>query len=104
MGIIRKVRIKNIQRVVSYTSTLILVVAVVCWITNYSNRKLDIDTGYVRDSVRTALVHCYALEGSYPSSISHLVQYGVVLDYDKYIYYYDVFASNIMPDVVIVQK
>lgn len=54
----------------------------------------------VRDSIRHALVTCYAVEGSYPDSIDHLAEnYGLAYDSDEIYVYYDAFASNIMPEV-----
>lgn len=54
----------------------------------------------VRDSIRRALVTCYAVEGSYPDSIDYLVaNYGLAFDTEQIHVYYDAFASNIMPEV-----
>ena len=56
----------------------------------------------VRDAIIRALIACYAAEGSYPASLSYLEQhYGVVIDYDKYIINYGVFASNVVPEVTL---
>ncbi len=56
-------------------------------------------------AVRRALVTCYALEGSYPSTFEYLEEnYGLSIDHSKYIVDYDCFASNIMPDFVIIRK
>jgi len=53
-----------------------------------------------KNAVIRAAVQCYALEGRYPLSISHLIEnYGLSIDCEKYIVHYQAFASNIMPDI-----
>ncbi|MDR0857591.1 MAG: hypothetical protein LBN97_01010 [Oscillospiraceae bacterium] len=52
------------------------------------------------NSIRKAVVVCYALEGRYPESIEYLIEnYGIRVDNSKFIVGYSIFASNIMPDV-----
>jgi hypothetical protein len=54
--------------------------------------------------IRRALVQGYALEGSYPPSLEHVEAYGVILDYNRYVYYFEWFASNIIPTVVVLER
>jgi hypothetical protein len=55
-----------------------------------------------RDAIIRALITCYAAEGSYPSSLSYLERhYGVIIDHEKYIVNYGVFASNVVPEVTL---
>lgn len=57
----------------------------------------------VRDSVDRALVQCYALEGSYPGDLYYIRDnYGIVMDEQRFLYYYEAFGSNIKPDVIII--
>jgi hypothetical protein len=52
----------------------------------------------LRNSIRRAVVSCYAVEGSYPESVDYIVEnYGVVIDESKFRVFYDIFGSNIMP-------
>ena len=47
---------------------------------------------------------CYAAEGIYPPSVDYLVDhYGIQIE-DKYVVYYDVFASNLMPEITVLEK
>ena len=56
-------------------------------------------------AIERALITCYAAEGSYPAEFSYLEQhYGLTIDHDKYIVDYQIFASNIKPDVTLLQK
>ena len=57
------------------------------------------------DSLRRAVVSCYALEGQYPPDIAYLQeQYGLQIDMDRYMVHYEVFAENIMPDITVLER
>ncbi|MCL1982090.1 MAG: hypothetical protein FWG53_03220 [Clostridiales bacterium] len=56
------------------------------------------------DSIRRAVVNCYASEGNYPPSYEYLKShYGISVDESKYIVHYEIFASNIMPDITVLE-
>lgn len=62
-----------------------------------------------REQLETALrrsaVACYAAEGIYPDDISYLEEhYGVQIDEERYTVIYDVFASNLMPDITVLEN
>lgn len=55
-----------------------------------------------RRAVTRASVQCYAIEGRYPPSVEYLEEnYGVRIDRDRYNVFYNGFASNVMPEIVI---
>lgn len=54
----------------------------------------------VQDAIQNALVTCYAVEGSYPGDLGYLKEhYGLAYDEERFLVYYDAFASNILPEV-----
>ena len=58
----------------------------------------------LEESVMRAAVQCYAIEGSYPESIAYIEKrYGVYIDRTRYAVHYEIFASNILPDITVVQ-
>ncbi|MEL7569287.1 MAG: hypothetical protein AAGU14_01865 [Eubacteriaceae bacterium] len=72
-------------------------------ITNQSSRKEDISAA--EKSIQKAAVTCYAIEGRYPPSYEYLKQnYAIDINTDKYAVFYSVFASNIMPDITVLEK
>lgn len=81
----------------------LLVIAIIIGVVIFSIDKdgyEDKRTQQVKNSVMSCVVQCYALEGSYPNDLNYLQEnYGLQLDNDKYIYHYEKFASNILPDV-----
>lgn len=57
------------------------------------------------DAIIRSAVQCYAIEGFYPPDIEYLENnYGLVVNHNKYVVSYNVFASNIMPDVEVFIK
>ena len=63
------------------------------------------ETETVERAVRAAMLTCYAVEGAYPSDVDYLRRYyGLTWDENAYIVVCDAFASNIMPDVRVLEK
>lgn len=59
------------------------------------------------DSLKQALtrsaVHCYAMEGRYPESLSYLRKhYGIEWDETRYTVDYEIFGSNMMPTITVI--
>jgi hypothetical protein len=58
----------------------------------------------LEESIRRAAVTCYAIEGSYPESISYMEKhYGVIVDTARYTVFYEIFASNIFPNITVLE-
>ena len=56
-------------------------------------------------AVRQAAVSCYALEGTYPATYEDLKRSsGIAVDEEKYSVFYDIFASNIMPEITVLER
>lgn len=59
----------------------------------------------VRDAVKNAALTCYAVEGAYPEDIDYLrAHYGLAYNEERYMIYYDAFASNVLPDIRVVER
>ena len=57
------------------------------------------------DAIIHSSVQCYAIEGYYPPNVEYLEEnYGLLVDHNKYVVSYSIFASNIMPDVEVFIK
>ena len=58
-----------------------------------------------QEAVERAVISCYSLEGVYPATYEDLkAKSGLAIDEEKYIVFYDIFASNIRPSVTIVER
>lgn len=72
---------------------------------NVQKSKESENLNILSDAIRRSAVQCYAIEGFYPPNIEFLENnYGLVVDHDKYVVSYNVFASNIMPDIDVYLK
>ena len=58
-----------------------------------------------REAIDRAVVSCYSLEGVYPATYEDLKEKsGLAVDEEKYIVFYDIFASNIRPSVTVMER
>lgn len=56
-------------------------------------------------ALRRAAVACYAAEGVYPPTLDYLTEhYGVQVEQERYIVFYEIFANNLMPDITVLEK
>lgn len=56
-------------------------------------------------AVRQGVVCYYALEGTYPATYEEMREYcQLAIDDTRYIVFYEVFASNIMPDITVLER
>ena len=59
----------------------------------------------LRQAVLQAAVQCYAVEGSYPASLDYLEEnYGLLVNHDRFIVTCEAFASNLMPQVNVLER
>lgn len=55
-------------------------------------------------ALRHSAVACYAAEGRYPPDVAYLqAYYGVQIDESRYTVFYEVFAENLMPEIMVVE-
>ena len=58
----------------------------------------------LEQAIRRGCAACYAAEGVYPPNLDYLKDhYGLQIDEDSYVVYYDIFAENLMPDITILE-
>ena len=59
----------------------------------------------VRNAILNSAKQCCAIEGTYPPSLAYLEKnYGLVVNRSDYAITYEVFADNVMPNVVVLAK
>ena len=62
------------------------------------------ETQFVEDAVLNAALTCYAVEGAYPEDLDYLrSNYGLAYDESRYYVTYDAFASNLVPEIYVVE-
>lgn len=58
----------------------------------------------LEETLRRTAVACYAAEGVYPPDLEYMQEhYGVQVDERKYKVIYEVIASNLMPDITVLE-
>lgn len=59
----------------------------------------------LESAVRQAAVACYAAEGVYPPDLAYLEEhYGLQVDETRYQVSYEIFASNLMPQITVLER
>lgn len=59
----------------------------------------------LENAVRRCAVSCYALEGFYPPDLDYMTEhYALQYDEDRYTVHYEAIASNLMPDITVVER
>ena len=91
---------------------MLLIPAVLCVLLVFMSALSNLQEGRVsegrqqlEDAVRRSAVACYAAEGIYPPNLEYLEEhYGIQVDRERYTVMYEVFASNLMPDVTVLEN
>ena len=59
----------------------------------------------LENALDRSITQCYALEGSYPPSLSYLVEnYGLTYNSEQYFIDYQYIGSNLRPDTMIIER
>lgn len=95
--------------VITWILPLVLFILLIIWFTMSlikteaaaKNQQLSA----VNQAVLNGAVLCYSIEGTYPENLDYLIDnYKVVYNSDKYIVHYEFFASNIRPNISVIEK
>ncbi|MCI9418042.1 MAG: hypothetical protein HFI82_11670 [Eubacterium sp.] len=74
-------------------------------ISSISEKTEEKELVTLEKAVARGITYCYAMEGSYPNSLSYLKEnYGLIYDENKYFIDYQPLGANIVPDVTIIRK
>lgn len=94
------------RRDVAALALFAAIVLAFCLVVDQLTRASDqAELTLVRDAVKSAALTCYAVEGAYPEDIDYLRQhYGLAYNEERYMIYYDAFASNVLPDIRVVER
>ena len=93
--------LKNLPVILVFLAVTVIVVMAISVVRRTSSEE---SLTIAENSIRRAVITCYAQEGRYPESIEYLKEnYGLYIS-DDYTVRYNIFASNIMPDIVVSRK
>ena len=98
---------KNSLPAVVLTLFTAAVVCLLCFFgTGASSRDMtDESAAAIRDAIRRGALQCYAVEGIYPPTLEYLEEnYGLQVNTRDFYIRYDIFASNIAPEITVTEK
>ena len=82
---------------------VLLVVLFLFFLLTATQRNEANEREMMSDALRRAIVTCYSVEGKYPPSLDYIYEnYGVRIDENRYVVFYDVIAANVMPSVDVI--
>ena len=74
-------------------------------ITRFSGDRAANQKEILTDALNRDIVHCYSIEGMYPPSLEYIEEhYGLSYDHERFIIDYESIASNLMPNVTVIEK
>ena len=86
----------------------VIVAVLLCFVSaleSFENGTNEEELRQLEEALRKGCASCYAVEGVYPPDLEYLQEhYGIRVDDDKYTVHYDAFASNLMPDITVLEK
>lgn len=99
----------SIRRGLSGVLAAAVILAAALWffaaLNNLGGGERSEDKQRLETALRWAAVACYAAEGVYPPTLDYLKEhYGVQIEEDRYIVFYEIFADNLMPDITVLGK
>lgn len=101
----KNLRLNIWAQIITLPFVVVMILLLVGKIASYDDTNDALNKTQVAETVEKYVIQCYASEGSYPPNLEYLSDhYGLILDTDRYIYFYDIFASNIMPDIQILDN
>lgn len=98
----KEIRSARIRGVIVACLVVLLLLACIAGILAFQESTEEQSAASIRESILTSAMQCYAIEGSYPSSLKHLKDtYGLTVNENDYIIHYEWFADNIPPSVAV---
>ena len=89
-------------------SVLLLVAALLCFsvaLSRLGHGSREAGRQQLEETLRRTAVACYASEGFYPPDVAYMAEhYGLRYDEQLYLVHYEIFASNLMPDITVVER
>ena len=100
---------KIIVKLIKLISLPVIVFALVLLFSSatgeFSKDKARQDKENLERTLNRAAVACYAIEGAYPPSVEYLTEnYRVKVDTKKYTVKYELYASNLMPSITVLEN
>ncbi len=100
---------KYAKQILMTLATGLLIIGILFYfltaISNLSQGQNEEDKAQLEQALSRAAVACYAAEGAYPPNLQYLIDhYGIQINGELYDVKYEPIASNLMPDITVLEK
>lgn len=101
--------IKKEKNKLRYFTPLVVILLGICFMTgfaqNFSKKNDSLSKEILENALNRDITQCYALEGHYPPDITYIEEnYGLTYDKDMFYIDYQYVASNLRPNVTIIER
>lgn len=105
MFIFRNASFKLIGPVLIVLVSVLILIQIGFSLTGLETSSREAALRSAREAIDHAALQCYALEGAYPADIRYLVEhYGLQLQEDRYLYYYEAAGGNLAPMIEVIPR
>lgn len=95
---------KYTKRILSLLAVALVLAAFLTGLHRFEADRAAQGRQQLEDTLRKTAAACYAAEGFYPPDVDYMCQhYGIQYDESQYAVMYDLFASNLMPDITVLE-
>ncbi len=99
---------KEKTSITSYLPILIMVAVLgvfVLFANSMTSNNTAREKEILQNAIERSVTQCYALEGTYPSSLSYLEEnYGLIYNKDQFFVDYQYIGGNLRPDITIIER
>lgn len=96
---------KLLRRLLPLVLIVLVLFAFIDSLTSLETDHAAEDKQQLQSALTRAAVSCYAAEGIYPPDLAYLQEhYGIQINNDLYVVQYEYIASNLMPDITVLER
>lgn len=89
----------------SILSSAIIVIALTFGFRSFSENTVSQQKESLEKALKRGIMQTYALQGRYPASLEELINdYHIIYNEQQFIVKYEIVASNMMPNITIIEK
>ena len=87
------------------TAVVLVLAFVLTAVSRLERGHSDQDILQLEQALQRTAAACYAVEGAYPPNVEYMCEnYGLIYDESRYIVHYELYASNFMPGITVMER
>lgn len=97
--------VKRIINISIILLSLLFIILIILGVNKIDSKSGKEGIRIAESTVKEAVATCYAIDGVYPATFNELKEKSkIAIDEAKYVVIYEIFASNLMPDITILER